>query len=307
MKLILDTDPGVDDAMAFYYAHACADIDLIALTAVFGNVCIEDATRNALWMVEDAGSAAKVYQGCGEPLEIPRNPAPVDIHGQTGTGNIVVPQPQIGSQAQSAPEYLVEAAKAAPGEITVCAVGPLTNIARALQLDPEFISNLHQLVIMGGALHAPGNVNEFAEANFWNDPHAANIVVNAKHEGRMVIVGLDVTDRIAFTPQDFDVLASASAKTGGFLKEIGEYYMRFYQSRSGQYLCSLHDPAAVIACHRPDLFTMESHTLCVTETGPELGALREIERDERRVGHVCVASKAQTIVSEYKRVTGLNP
>ncbi len=307
MKLILDTDPGVDDAMAFYYAHACEEIELLALTTVFGNVSVEDATNNALWMVEDAGSSAKVFAGCAEPLEIPRNPAPVEIHGKTGTGGIELPLPTGKAEDQSAPEYLVEAARAAPGEITVCAVGPLTNIARAIQLDPEFVSNLHQLVIMGGALHVNGNVNAFAEANFWNDPHAANIVLNAQHNGRLVIVGLDVTDTIAFTPQDFEDLADASTKTGGFLKEIGDYYMRFYQSRSGQYLCSLHDPAAVIACHRPKLFEMESHTLAVTEIGPELGDLHAVERDETRIGRVCVNSEVQAIVSEYKRVTSLNP
>lgn len=307
MKLILDTDPGVDDAMAFYYAHACQEIELLALTTVFGNVSLEDATRNALWMVEDADSCAKVFKGCTDPLKIPRNPAPVEIHGKTGTGDIELPLPREKAEDQFAPEYLVEAARSAPGEITVCAVGPLTNIARAIQLDPEFVSNLHQLVIMGGALHADGNVNTFAEANFWNDPHAANLVVNVPHEGRVVIVGLDVTDTIAFTPQDFEDLANASIKTGGFLKEIGDYYMRFYQSRSGQYLCSLHDPAAVIACHRPELFEMESHTLGVTEAGPELGELHAVEPDETRTVHVCVNSKAGAIVSEYKRVTSLNP
>lgn len=293
--------------MAFFYAHACQALDVCALTTVFGNVKVEDATRNALWMIETSGSEAKVYQGADAPLSIEKNPPPEMIHGVTGTGETVISDPKIKAEQENAASFLVDAARENPGELTVCAVGPLTNIARAIQLDPDFVSNLKQLVIMGGAFYAKGNVNEHAEANFWNDPHAADIVVQAPGSGKIVIVGLDVTDTIEFSPEDFDDLARSSPKTGGFLKEIGEFYMAFYSQRSGRLFCSLHDPAAVIACHLPELFEMEEVPLQVTTEGEELGKLSRRSDDSGRHCFVCVDSKIEDVLKHYKVVTGSNP
>lgn len=308
MKLIIDTDPGVDDAMAFYYAHAHPDIDLLALTTVFGNVTISDATRNALWLTQNAQASTKVYQGAASPLSIPPNPPSDFVHGPRGFGTVDIPDPEGHAQAESAVDYLVGIARKYPGEITVCAIGPLTNIALAVQKDAGFISNLKQLVIMGGVLRAKGNVSDVAEANFWNDPHAANIVLTAPGAGHIITVGLDITDKIAFTAADFHHLAQSSPQAGGFLKAIGAFYLSFYESRSGVAECSLHDPSAVIACLHPEFFKIETHPVAVTTSGKAIGQMH-ITADESkpRKSHICVGGDIQMIKGHFIKITQLNP
>ena len=307
MKLIIDTDPGIDDAMAYFYAHACKRLDLVALTTVFGNVTVEDATRNALWLVQTSGSSANVYKGVGAPLAIPPNSPSSEVHGDRGFGTYEINEPDGHAENEDAADFLVRAARDDPGEITLCAIGPLTNVARAIQKDPDFVSNLHQLVIMGGSLDAPGNVTAHAEANFWNDPHAAEIVVNAPGNGRIVIVGLDVTDRIEVAREDFADLERASPKTGGFLQKISKFYIDFYERRSGRPYCSLHDPAAVIACHLPEAFAMEETALSVVTEGEEIGAMKRRLDGAGHMCHVCVGVDIPAVLLEYKRITCDNP
>jgi len=308
MKLIIDTDPGIDDAMAYFYAHAQSNFDLIALTTVFGNVTVEDATKNALWMTEfSEANTIQVYKGAAFPLEIDPNPVSDFVHGKHGFGDYVIGHVNRSESEEHASDFLVRAAKEAPGEITLCAIGPLTNVALAIQKDPNFISNLKQLVIMGGSLYADGNITPYAEANFWNDPHAADIVVNAPGEGNIVIVGLDVTDRICFKPSDIDDIVVGAPKTGGFLKEILAFYMTFYHSRSGRFECSLHDPAAVIACEMPSLFQMERQAVSVVTEGDKIGALQKRDNISGRECHICVEGQFSDIIEQYKKVVMLNP
>jgi len=307
MKLIIDTDPGVDDAMGFYYAHAHPDIELLALTTIFGNVTIEDATRNALWLTESVAASTQVYQGADKPLSIPPNPPSDFVHGPRGFGTVNITDPKGRAQAESAADYLVNIARQHPGSITVCAIGPLTNIALAVQKDPQFISNLHQLVIMGGVLRAKGNVSEVAEANFWNDPHAAHIVLTAPGSGDIITVGLDVTDKIAFTAADFDDLAKNSPKAGGFLKAIGAFYLSFYESRSGRAECSLHDPSAIIACLHPEYFDIETHRVAVATSGEAIGQMYITAKPQlTRPSHICVGGDVQVIKNNFIEITSLN-
>ena len=307
MELILDTDPGVDDAMAYFYAHACGALNLVGVTTVFGNVTVSDATRNALWLVQSSAGSARVYQGAARPLQIPPNAPSSQVHGPRGFGTIEIEDPQGHAGTEDAADYLVRAARKAPGELTLCAVGPLTNVARAIEQDPDFVSNLHQLVIMGGALDVAGNVTPFAEANFWNDPHAANMVVNAPGTGRVVIVGLDVTGAVELTRDDFADVERASPIAGGFLRRIGDFYIDFYESRSGRPACSLHDPSAVIACHKPDLFKMEETALSVTVEGEKIGNMQRANRSGGRICHVCVGVDVDAVISEYMTTVSLNP
>ena len=307
MKLILDTDPGVDDAMAYLYAHASPEIELVGVTTIFGNVTIEDATRNALWLNEFCGGAVRVYQGARAPLSIALNDPADFVHGPHGFGDVEIEPAKAEAEAMSAAEYLVNAAREMPGELTVCAVGPLTNIALAVQRDPDFVSNLKQLVIMGGALDVGGNVGDWAEANFWNDPHAAEIVLNAPGAGRVVVVGLDVTSRVEFLSADFDGLAAQSPKCGGFLREAGQFYMRFYSQKIGKMGCHMHDPAAMIACVRPDLFEMAETACQIVTEGEAIGDLRRREREDGRCVHVCVGVDGEAVREDYKRVLARLP
>ncbi len=307
MKLIIDTDPGVDDAMAFYYAHAHPQIELLALTTIFGNVTIDDALRNALWLTESVGAATKVHRGAAQPLSIPPNPPADFVHGPRGFGGIIINEPNRSAEALSAADYLISITRKHPGEITLCAVGPLTNVALAIQKDPQFLSRLQQLVIMGGTLYAKGNVSETAEANFWNDPHAAHIVLSAPQPANVITVGLDITDKIEFTAPDFDRLAQASPKAGEFLKSIGAFYLQFYQNRSGKATCSLHDPSAVIACLHPEFFTIETHGLSVAMSGDDIGQMQINTAVNARKSHVCVGGDVAIIKENFLNITGRNP
>jgi inosine-uridine nucleoside N-ribohydrolase len=307
MKLIIDTDPGIDDAMAYYYAHAHPDIELLALTTIFGNVTIDNAVRNALWLTESSGAATQVYKGAAKPLSMAPNPPSDFVHGPRGFGEVKIPDPERQAEAGSAADYLVEMARAHPDDITVCAIGPLTNIALAIEKDPHFIANLKQLVIMGGVLRAKGNVSDVAEANFWNDPHAANIVLTAPNRGNVICVGLDITDKIAFTAVDFEDLAHQSPKAGGFLKAIGAFYLSFYESRSGRSECSLHDPSAVIACLHPEVFDIETHRVAVTTSGKAIGQMHILTSSAAPLSHICVGGDAAMIKDNFMSITGRNP
>ena len=178
-KVILDTDPGIDDAMAIAYAVAHPDIELLALTTIFGNVRTDEATRNALALLEHWESNADVAEGEGAPVAMPANEPSYLVHGRNGLGGVDMPASSRSKHALGAVDYIIEATKRHPGEIVLCAVGPLTNLARLLERDPEVADRLKAVVVMGGAVHRKGNVTPVAEANFWNDPHAADAVLRA--------------------------------------------------------------------------------------------------------------------------------
>ncbi|MDA7471612.1 nucleoside hydrolase, partial [Planktomarina temperata] len=191
LKLIIDTDPGIDDAMAILYAIAAPEIDLLGMTTVFGNVTTPKATRNALYLLEQAGIEIPVAEGLHRPRIVPPFPPTSAVHGAEGFGTLAVPTPQRRALVETAPEYLVRMARAHQGELLLCPIGPLTNIAAAMELDPSFCSNLKGMVVMGGSLRAGGNITPAAEANFYHDPDAADFVL--RHGCNMTLVGLDVT------------------------------------------------------------------------------------------------------------------
>ncbi|MFV0492486.1 MAG: nucleoside hydrolase [Pseudorhodobacter sp.] len=273
MKLIIDTDPGVDDAMAFAYAAAHPDIELIALTTVFGNIALETATRNALWLSDLSGSQVPVHAGAAGPLNGNEPHYVPHIHGEQGLGSAIAPEPKTPAKKEPAAEFLIRAAAENPGQVTLCAVGPLTNIARAMTLDPGFLGNLAQLVIMGGSLHAGGNVTPHAEANFHSDPEAANQVLHAPDAGRITIIGLDVTTRVIATPDQFRQVPAGPMAS--LLVQATDFYMEFHRQKGGHRICYMHDPAAVIYVIRPDLFGTAPHRLEVCLKGAERGAMRQ--------------------------------
>ncbi|SLN27139.1 nucleoside hydrolase [Pseudooctadecabacter jejudonensis] len=307
MKLILDTDPGVDDAMTYFYAHAHSAIDLIGITSVFGNVTVDNAYRNAHWLTQTTGATADVRRGAETPLQITPNPPSDYVHGPTGFGDVDIGEVAIPPQDETAAAYLVRMAAASPGEITLCAIGPMTNVARAIQADPAFLDNLKQLVIMGGSLDAGGNVTTQAEANFWNDPHAAEVVFSTPTETEILVVGLDVTTLISFYQADFDELAAQSPKAGGFLRDIGQFYMRFYEEVTGTYQCYLHDVAAIIAAEQPALFTFEDTRLQMVCDGDAIGAMRRSQEPDRPIVRVAMTVQSEAVRTQYKAVAAQNP
>lgn len=270
MKLIIDTDPGIDDAMAIAYAAAAPDIDLIGLTTIFGNTHVHQSSRNARFLLDKLGLQVPVAEGAPFPWGAEGHAPSEHVHGPEGFGDITE-IPQVGSNHPlAAAEYLVDQARAHRGELVVCAVGPLTNIADAMRLDPGFASNLNRLVIMGGAVFCPGNITEHAEANIYHDAKAADAVFASPPD--TVLVGLDVTLKTLYETADFEALAERSIDMGGFLRDISRFYLKFYKDIGGLEGCGLHDSTAVIACTHAPMFEMVETGIRVVSDGPQAGA-----------------------------------
>ena len=291
MKIIIDTDPGVDDAMAVFYGHAAKEIDLLGLTTVFGNVHVPQATRNALYLTELLGADIPVAQGAGEPYDFPDFTPSAHVHGREGFGDVVDIPVKREPVDETAAQFLVRMAREHKGELVVCAVAPLTNIADAIRLDSEFATNVAKIVIMGGAIDRPGNSTPHAEANIYHDPHAAAVVLAS--EAEIVLVGLDVTLQTLCTADDFAEMAKAAPKTGGFLAEIGAFYLNFYKEVAGRDGCGLHDSTALIACTHPQLFTMEKTGISVILEGEQFG--NTVRDSSKREVSVCVDIDAKAV------------
>jgi len=283
-RVILDTDPGVDDSMAIALCLCHPNIELQALTTVFGNVSVAQSTRNAQYVLDVFGATdVEVIKGAGEPIVQKPLPHSESVHGDDGLGNCynsyrildadaAHAQLQIGTAA----EYIVAQAKQHPGEITLIAVGPLSNVALALQLEPKLPSLLRSLIIMGGALDEPGNVSPVAEANFLNDPHAADQVLAVKWPA--VVIGLDVTHKIMLTDSHIAQLRDNAGATGQFLWDSSRFYVDFYvkkgAAQGGQEpACAMHDAAAVLYALMPEAFGVVTGASRVVDSGIAVGQL----------------------------------
>ena len=272
-KIILDTDPGIDDAMAILFAEAHPAIELKAITTVYGNATIENGTNNALFLKEKYGFKADVAQGASQPLVREPVGATIVVHGETGFGDIHAPK-VTGLQADPRPayQYIIDSVKAEPGEITLVAVGPLTNLALALDAAPEIAALVKEVVVMGGAFgenNHRGNVTPFAEANIHDDPHAADIVFTASWP--VVVIGLDVTEQSFFTKDYLDQLRDDAAEVGQFIWDISRYYLKFYSEKVGLEGCHVHDPSAIAYVINPSLFSLRKGPIRVVTDGPAEG------------------------------------
>lgn len=250
-KVILDTDPGVDDALAILLALASPELRVEALTTVAGNCSVEQGTSNALRVLELAGRGdIPVAQGMGVPLVRPVRTAP-EAHGESGLGAAQLPPPTGQPVAQHGVELLIERVIGAPGEITLVAVGPLTNLAMALRLEPNLASAVREVIVMGGAIRAAGNITPLAEFNIHCDPHAAHIVF---HSGMPItLVPLDVTDRVLLTAADIEQLAAIPSPISAFVRDTMEPYLVYLERIRGLQGCALHDPLALALAFAPQL------------------------------------------------------
>ena len=170
---------------------------------------------------------------------------------------------------RDAARYLVESCAEAPGEIIICAVGPLTNLAAALALDASITRTAARVVVMGGSAARHGNVSDCAEANIWNDPHAADAVFAADWD--VTMVGLDVTEKTQCVPADFTTIAEGSPIIGGFLKDATGFYFDFHEAKTGNRVCFMHDPSALMAITNPELFGFEAAPISVVCEGADIG------------------------------------
>lgn len=296
-KIIIDTDPGIDDAMAVLYAAQEPGIELMGLTSIFGNVTVEQATRNALRLVEMAGLDIPVAQGCARPLIAGPFPPGHHVHGDEGFGTYPAQQPQGQAVDLDAADFLIAKAAEFKGELIVCPIGPLTNIATAIQRDPSFAQNVKKIVLMGGSLREGGNITPHAEANFYHDPHAAQIVMAADCE--VTMVGLDVTHRTWATREDMAEIAAAAPRLGQFLADIANFYIDFYVQVRGEQGCFLHDPLALICATNPELFTMEITPVDMVLTGEEAGRSFIAPDAPQRAQNIAVQVQADTVKAKF--------
>lgn len=240
-KIVIDTDPGIDDAIAILLAlSAKEELDVLALTTVSGNADIEKVTRNACKILAIAGREdIPVYKGEDRPIARERIDVD-DYHGDDGLGNIGLADPAKKEEQESAVDYLVRIAGEEKGELTLVPIGPLTNIAKAIQKDPEFVNNVKEVVIMGGAEHSGGNMSPYAEFNFWADPEAAKQVFAAGFQ-KVTMVGLDATAWVYLSPTLRELLYLINTPVSRFMHAITRVYADDHWAIDRRLGCELCD------------------------------------------------------------------
>ena len=233
--ILLDTDPGIDDSLAILLALASPEISLEGLSIVHGNCSLEQATTNALSILELANAShIPVAVGCELPLVQPSLLAP-ETHGNTGLGYAKLPGPRTKPQVQHGCDFLIERIMSAPGEVTLVAIGPLTNVALAIRQEPRIVQSLKELIIMGGAIRYEGNTTALAEFNTYADPHAAHIVYHAGIP--TTLVPLDVTYQCVLTQGDVDRLLRLDSPLTRFIADATRFYMEFHDEYQGVQGC----------------------------------------------------------------------
>lgn len=271
--IFLDTDPGVDDAMALYYLLASPEVELVGIGSVSGNIDAGLAAQNALRLLELAGrSDIPVAQGLTDFQTHPFSGGATHVHGENGLGNIALPEPTASIVEQDAADLLISLAKQYPGELRLLAIGPLTNIAEALRREPNLVNLIDSVTIMGGAAMAPGNVSPAAEANIINDPEAAAEVLAAPWE--ITLVPLDVTMAHVLEADQLERLSNSVNPLASTLADIIAFYAEFYTMVYGRAATALHDPlAAAIAVGSVEVALAPNVDVVVDTTdGPSRGA-----------------------------------
>ncbi len=264
-RMIIDTDPGIDDSLAILLALASPEVQLEGLTIVHGNCSVERGTINALAVLELANASfVPVATGCARPLVQPLLLAP-ETHGATGIGYAQLPPVTSQPIQQHAVDFIIESVLAAPGEITLVAIGPLTNLALALRREPRIAAAIPEIISMGGAIFHPGNTTPQAEFNVYCDPHAAHIVY---HSGiPLLLVPLDVTYQCILTQQDIQRLLKISSPITEFISEATRFYMGYHEEFQQILGCVINDPLALALAFAPHLADVRQHYVDVDISG----------------------------------------
>jgi purine nucleosidase len=299
VPIILDVDTGTDDALALAYAVASPRIELVAVTTVAGNVDIEKTTANTLSVLDWLGAVdVPVHRGASRPLVRPHRDA-VYFHDEGGLGGAQLPPSSRSIGTDRGPAALIRLARLRPGELTLVTLGPLTNLAIALNVEPALPELLKAVVVMGGAYAVPGNTTPAAEFNILVDPEAAEQVFTAPFPF-LTAVGLDVTEQVALTRDDWDAVNAAGSlpSSASLLREVG----RFAFSRLGRDQFSLHDPLSVAVAIDPTLIDVRKLAVAVDPVEPERGRTRIVGPGTARVA---VSVDAQRALEEFRRTVGL--
>ena len=250
-RILIDADPGIDDACAILLALASPEISLEGISIVHGNCSLDQGTINGLSVLE-LGNASHVplAKGCESPLVQPSLLAP-ETHGNTGLGYAQLSEPRAKPIVQHGCDFLIENILASPGEITLVAIGPLTNVALAIRQEPRIVDAIKELIIMGGAIRHEGNTTALAEFNTFVDPHAAHIVFHAGIP--TTLVPLDVTYQCILTTQDVERLQTLDSPITTFIRDATNFYMEYHDDYQGIEGCVINDPLALALTFAPEL------------------------------------------------------
>lgn len=307
-KIILDLDTGIDDALALAYALGSPELELIGVTATYGNVLVETGARNDLALLELFGrSDVPVYLGPSHAwakddfsvLEIS-----AFIHGRNGIGEVELPEPQAQPQSQSAVDFLIESVRQYGDELVIVPTGAMTTIAEAAK-DEYFARHAH-IVLMGGALTVPGNVSPWAEANIHQDPEAADFLFRTAADTTMI--GLDVTLQTLLTYEETKQWRALGTPAATFLADATDYYIRVYDTTAPHLGgCGLHDPLAVGVAVDPSLVTLHPINLKVDTEGATRGRTIGDEtrlNDPQKNSKVAVSVDVPRFLSEFMERIG---
>ncbi|AXX31204.1 nucleoside hydrolase [Actinosynnema pretiosum subsp. pretiosum] len=268
MRIVLDTDPGIDDALAIFYLAAHRDVaELVAVGSVHGNVPSPTAAANALRLLDRVGwTEVPVAVGAHQPLAQELSTGEV-VHGGDGLAGVAGPPSGRVPVGVSAAEQLVGLARAHPGELTVIALGPLTNIALAALIEPDLPELLRSVTVMGGAIGTAGNITPHAEANIWHDPEAAATVLGKGFD--LTLVGLEVTANAQVDAAWVEDLAGSGGPNAVFAADLLRHYLGVYSRLLGQDTCYLHDPLAVAVTLDPGLAATQDLVVDVELRDPD--------------------------------------
>ena len=274
--LLIDVDTGIDDALALLYACAQADVHIVGVTTVVGNVSLDSATRNTRAVLNLARRPdIPVWRGSANPLSNAAGDAR-EVHGKTGLGHAVLPEPEEPPYGGHAVDSIIAAAQAHSGRLILVATGPLTNIALAVMREPELPRLVKRFVIMGGAYAEPGNVTPSAEFNIWHDPDAARIVFRAfggVGATSVIAVGLDVSRKTIFDKGDLERFAARvkgkphAAALTRFIEDSSRHYFDLMEKWHGKRFLTMHDPLALAVALDPSLVETRKATVDVETTG----------------------------------------
>lgn len=267
-KIIIDCDPGHDDALAIMLALASPELEVLGITVTYGNVGLENTTRNALIVRELCRSSVPVFAGADRPLLRERISAE-SVHGTSGLDGPELPEPTGGLETKRAAEFIIESVLANPDQVTLVPVGPLTNIALAMRLEPRIVPQIKRIVLMGGDVFL-GNWTPAAEFNIVCDPHAAKIVFGSG--APIVMFGLNVTHQVLATPPRVERLRALGTRVADATVGLLEFFKLAYQRRYGFDGPALHDPCTIAYLINPALFSLKAmHVEIETFDGPSFG------------------------------------
>src|SRR6516165_7358932 len=267
-RIIIDADPGIDDAVAILLALAAAEeLEVLGVVAVAGNLPLTLTERNARRVCELGGRTdIAVYAGCERPLLRPLATAE-RIHGETARDRLLLPEPTMAPRPQHGVDFLIDTLRSeAAGTVTLCALGPLTNIAMALVKAPDVATTVAELVIMGGACFELGNVTPAAEFNIYVDPHAAAIVFDSGIP--ITMIPLDVTHQVLTTPKRLAALRALDNRCGRAVAALLASFERNRRAKFGARATALHDPSVIAYLLKPTLFQGREVNVSVETQSP---------------------------------------